>query len=48
MGQELEGLVLRDGNLITKIMLRNEEEVIDHIEEEKMEVNLPVNQVAVQ
>lgn len=38
-------MVLREENLMTKIMLRDEKEIIEHIEEEKMEINLPINQV---
>lgn len=30
---------------MTKVMLKQEQEVIDHIEEEKIEINRPINQV---
>jgi hypothetical protein len=45
MGQEL-GLELREDSLMTKVMLKQQQEVIDHIEEEKIEVNRPINLVS--
>lgn len=45
MGQELS-LVLREDSLMTKMMLKQESKVIEHIEEEKVEINLPINQVS--
>jgi uncharacterized protein (UPF0335 family) len=44
MGQDVP-LVLREDSLMTKMMLKQEQDVIEHIEEEKIEINRPINQV---
>lgn len=45
MGSDIS-LELREQNLMTKIMLKDEDQIIEHIEEEKMEINRPINQVS--
>lgn len=41
----LDSLVLRSDSMMTKIMTEKEEEIIEHIEGEKIECEQPINQV---
>jgi hypothetical protein len=44
MGHDVS-LQLREQNLMTKIMLKQEQEVIDYLKETKLDVARPINQV---
>lgn len=45
MGHDIS-LELREHNLMTKLMLKQEEEVIEHLKENKFDVTEPINQVS--
>lgn len=47
MGNQPSELVLRNENIMTKIMVGQEKETIEHLESERIEVDQPINQVGV-